>query len=341
MPPGSHVSRVADDTCNIQQIRPNHVVATISHVDGFDGVRIRLPDGESFCLDVHYTDLVAIDAEITHRLNGPYMVPISMNPRYTIGYDQTLSEQHPIDTARTAQYSSMIRGVMESGFFRNLNMQWAAPERTTPSSPPESRQTRRGSTIRRTPHRNYLTLMPHSSYKETAACLADSDLKLMRVVVLRVLRALEGGSAYNNAAVQLWVNHKQSLVRYGIAIAIELRSRGFKDTSLEKLRDHYEPGDHVKPHWVAWERLRDSHRAYLTLRDERRIATQRINHAGWASRIEFCARVGMQAKRCWILEDIQEIRHSTPNSPSRPNFYTQHWVITPAEHFIYPEEATC
>jgi hypothetical protein len=144
--------------------------------------------------------------------------------------------------------------------------------------------------------------------------------------------------------VELWRGHEQSLIRYGIAIAAECRNRGFSDTSLEKLKEKYVEGDAPQPDWTSWPELQNSHRAFLLLQDERRLATHRIN--GWSSNYSYatwCYRSGITQKRYWEMESIYEIYHATPRTQNlRENFYKQYaWNLEPTEEIKYPDEVTC
>ncbi len=208
---------------------------------------------------------------------------------------------------------------------------------------------------RRNRHRSYLTWMPYSSYRKCAACFSDSDLKHMRVNVLRVLQYLERGShSHRQRAAELWRGFEQSLIRYGIAIALECHQRGFSDKSLLTLRSKYRAGNGKKPDWVYWTDLQHSHRAYLLLRDERSFAVkllQRYAHrsmARWCSHRDFCRDTGIRPRREWMMDDINAIRHAVGEVSNGEidlayhNFYRQYgWTQEPAESFRYPEDNLC
>ncbi len=204
-------------------------------------------------------------------------------------------------------------------------------------------------------HHNYLTWMPYSSYRKCASCFADRDLKQMRVNILRVLRYLERNSnRTRNKAAELWRGFEQSLIRYGIAIALECRQRGFSDKSLFTLRAKYRHGCSQKPDWVYWSDLQESHRAYLLLRDERRFAVKLLLQHGshsnvrWCSQRDFCRDTGIRPRREWTLDDINTIRHVMGEVSNgqinlvNNNFYRQYgWTQDPSESFRYPEDNLC
>jgi hypothetical protein len=201
---------------------------------------------------------------------------------------------------------------------------------------------------------NYLTWMPYSSYRKCAACFSDIDLKQMRVNVLRVLQYLDHGHhTHRQRAAELWRGFEQSLIRYGIAIALECRQRGFNDKSLLKLRSKYTSGNGKKPDWVYWADLQQSHRAYLLLRDERRFAVKLLRRyvrrsiGEWCSHRDFCHDSGIRTRREWSMDDINTIRHvmgevTGSTDLINNNFYRQYgWTQDPAESFRYPEDNLC
>src|SRR5574340_701136 len=147
-----------------------------------------------------------------------------------------------------------------------------APIRTATQAP---RPIIRGNKLR-----HYLTLIPYSSFRKTAACLHDEDLKLMRVCALRVFYYLDKypripNSRTTKKACELWRGFENALCQYGIAIARELRTRGFEDTSLEVFKSKATRGPCIKPEWVYWTSLQESHRSVLIVRDfKKRLAKE-------------------------------------------------------------------
>ena len=129
--------------------------------------------------------------------------------------------------------------------------------------------------------RRYLTLMPYSSFVRTAHCLSTRDLRFMRVAALRVLRAYTvtpgGLNDFRRKAINLWVGRQGALARYGIAIAKEMESRGFENTSLEEFKAGQSNHSPHKPSWVFWPRLQGSHRSYLKLRGIRDNFVRRLH----------------------------------------------------------------
>jgi len=187
--------------------------------------------------------------------------------------------------------------------------------------------------------RKYLTLMPYASYKQTASVLSDKDLKAMRVVALRVLRTLSSGQLNNlseakRRSVELWEDHKQSLLRYGCEIAKELRHRGFADTSLEEFQRELIPGLCEKPHWVFWPQLVNSHRAYLLLRGYRKCFVDKLHSLGYTrdGLRHFLRDQGLRAVRNLTFEEMSQFESGSLITHYRDYFGN----LAPAEDFVYP-----
>lgn len=128
-------------------------------------------------------------------------------------------------------------------------------------------------------HRTYIVPMPFVSFKESAACLADKDLKLTRVAILRCLRKLISRKPARRPikAVEAWRGYTQALVRYGIQVALECKRRGFTDKSLEKLQSLLTTEQGEKPNWIYWKKCRESYQSYLKLQDYRRYVWGLLN----------------------------------------------------------------
>lgn len=77
----------------------------------------------------------------------------------------------------------------------------------------------------------------------------------------------------NHPCRQMWYtkgshDYANALVQYGIAVCKEWRSRGYKDTCLEKISEHYDSNasDEMPP-WLGREDLHRSHRSMLVQKD--------------------------------------------------------------------------
>ncbi len=191
------------------------------------------------------------------------------------------------------------------------------------------------------PRRRYLTLVPHTSFEETAVSLPDKDLKLMRVVSLRVLRVLTCGRNPNlNRAglrsVNLWQGHTQALIRYGMAIARELVRRGYRDTSMEEFQSHFVRELVTKPQWVFWPRLRMSHRAYINLRKLREACAREVYRY-------------LEGSDTGVREYLRNAGHTTIRTLSSSNIASLNlrlpmvnypYIEIPKEEFVFPNEGS-
>lgn len=219
------------------------------HASGY-GIIVRdndFPDRPPFYLSMPNTDMAEVDREIINRLRNDLFSALYgwQSPEDT--RDVTIEDR----LHRVGADDCMASLQQEAA--RNLEHRWYESRASNPTPARCSRS-------RSHPQRTYLTWMPYSNYRKCASCFADSDLKLMRVVVLRVLKYLNHTPpGRRHCAAELWRNYEQSLIRYGIAIALEYRRRGFTDRSLEILREHYYPGPDKKPRWIFWPELQMSH----------------------------------------------------------------------------------
>ena len=112
------------------------------------------------------------------------------------------------------------------------------------------------------------TFMPYPNFEESAKVLDRQRLGRQRVEVLQILNSL-CGSSYgwrNHPAVKMWRGHEAYLIAYGCAICLEWISRGFKDTTLEKIvafATRYNPHNTTEPDWLGNPEFHSSHRSAL------------------------------------------------------------------------------
>jgi hypothetical protein len=196
----------------------------------------------------------------------------------------------------------------------------------------------------------YLLLMPFSNYHACAKCFADRELKCMRVNVLRVLKYLAQRSyRHRIAAAEMWRGYEQSLIRYGLAIAVECIQRGFTDKTLSFFKDKHDKLPHKKPSWVFWPELNSSHKSYLLMLEERRSAIQIFHRCRKNPQpcglIEFCERVGLPTKRHWplsILETMKQFATTLNVDTSTTGVYDQYgWSETAKADIKYPRAVEC
>lgn len=116
------------------------------------------------------------------------------------------------------------------------------------------------------------TFLPYPDFAASAACLDYRRLGKQRVECLQICKAIANSSYgwQNHPAVNMWRNSGFSLLRYGEAICIEWRKRGFKDTLHTWFQDAitYRMFDAcIQPSWLGNPNLHSSHRAALLAKD--------------------------------------------------------------------------
>jgi hypothetical protein len=109
------------------------------------------------------------------------------------------------------------------------------------------------------------TFLPFEDFKDCAKILDDARLGKQRVEVLQIYNTLTKGSRWNNhPAVTMWNGHLDWLLRYGIVICREWRSRGFKDFLVfEFLNELKRQPKTDKPWWLGRQQFHLSHQANL------------------------------------------------------------------------------
>lgn len=81
------------------------------------------------------------------------------------------------------------------------------------------------------------TFLPYPSFEESAKVLDRRRLNSQRKECLQIaLCLIFGGSWSNHPVVKMWSGHEYSLSCYGIVVAQQWRSFGYKDTVLPKLQ---------------------------------------------------------------------------------------------------------
>lgn len=115
------------------------------------------------------------------------------------------------------------------------------------------------------------TFLPYADFSTSASVLDRARLGKQRVETLQILKALSDPDYgwQHHPATQMWRESPASLIAYGQAVCLEWRSRGYKDTCLDKITDmsaHFD-SDSRSPWWLGDERLHESHRAMLCKKD--------------------------------------------------------------------------
>lgn len=110
------------------------------------------------------------------------------------------------------------------------------------------------------------TFLPVSDFEESARILDYQRLGKQRVEVLQLLQALFGEKVgwINHPATKMWKGHTNALVLYGVAVCLEWRQRGYKDTCLEKIQSHWRDELNTDmPNWINNPDFFAAHRSNL------------------------------------------------------------------------------
>lgn len=118
------------------------------------------------------------------------------------------------------------------------------------------------------------TFLPYKSFIKSASVLDNKRLGKQRVEVLQILKTLTGESKgwQNHPAVKMWKGYEGALAYYGYVVCQEWKSRGFKDSCEEKIKDlavrsfNYESGSF--PEWLGNEDFHNSHKSNLLRKDK-------------------------------------------------------------------------
>lgn len=106
-------------------------------------------------------------------------------------------------------------------------------------------------------------------YDKAAAALDYRRLGKQRVECYQMLAALTGRAVgwRNHPATRAWEGHEKSLAEFAIACHIEWLERGYKDTTLGRMRElAAELPDTDKPWWVSDERWLTNIRGILVMK---------------------------------------------------------------------------
>lgn len=114
------------------------------------------------------------------------------------------------------------------------------------------------------------TFLPYSDFVKSAKCLDRQRLGKQRVECLQLLNAIAGTSKgwVNHPCTKMWKDNPESLLHYSVVICFEWRSRGYKDSCLEKIENLGEQQNWKidllnNPTWLGREDIHASHRSNL------------------------------------------------------------------------------
>lgn len=114
------------------------------------------------------------------------------------------------------------------------------------------------------------TFLPVPDFVRTAEILDMRRLGKQRVETKQILRALTGLSKgwVNHPAVKMWRGHEYALTKYGLAMCLEWRKRGYKDTLLDYFMEQRKiyvdnvEGNYL-PRWFGNQEFHISHQSNL------------------------------------------------------------------------------
>jgi len=109
------------------------------------------------------------------------------------------------------------------------------------------------------------TFLPYPSFAASAKSLDRQRLGKQRVETMQILQVLTGAKSgwKNHPAVKMWCGFEGQLASYGVAICLEWKSRGYRDTCLQKIEALAAPGVGPKPPWMGLDDFHRSHRSNL------------------------------------------------------------------------------
>lgn len=113
------------------------------------------------------------------------------------------------------------------------------------------------------------TFIPYPSIAMSAAVLDYRRLGKQRVETYQILRANLGitDGWKTHPAARMWADNPHGLIAYGVAVCDEWISRGYKDTTRDKILALGRPDINDMPLWWGEEAIHSSHRSNLLRKD--------------------------------------------------------------------------
>lgn len=117
------------------------------------------------------------------------------------------------------------------------------------------------------------TFLPYADFDKSANSLDNKRLGKQRVEVIQMLNKIHGytkGKGWtNHPCTKMWTPYPNALVKYGVAVCKEWRSRGFKDTCLEKIQKYHKKDlTDDMPLWLGHREFHISHQSNLIKKDK-------------------------------------------------------------------------
>ena len=124
------------------------------------------------------------------------------------------------------------------------------------------------------------TFLPYPDFNQSAQVLDVKRLGNQRREVLQILRVLLGYTTawQHHPAVKMWDGYATALAAYGVAICLEWRRRGYRDTRLDEIRKLQAtlPTTEVLPQWFGNDAFHAAHRSNLLRKN-----AQHYGQFGW------------------------------------------------------------
>jgi hypothetical protein len=107
--------------------------------------------------------------------------------------------------------------------------------------------------------------VPELDFQSIAKVLDYRRLGKQRVETFQILRANLGmtNGWRNHPASRMWADNLPGLSAYGVAMCLEWKSRGYKDTTMDKIVELVKPDETDLPEWWGRMDIVDSHRSNL------------------------------------------------------------------------------
>lgn len=109
------------------------------------------------------------------------------------------------------------------------------------------------------------TFLPYQSFTDSARCLDRQRLGKQRLECKQILNALRGKTKgwANHPVTKMWAGYEQALCLYAIAICLEWRMRGYRDSQLSFFAALLGQGPVAMPPFVGDAKFHASHQVRL------------------------------------------------------------------------------
>jgi hypothetical protein len=184
------------------------------------------------------------------------------------------------------------------------------------------------------------TFLPSDSFFESAKVLDNKRLNKQLIEVHGILEALHGGNGWiHHPIVRMWRGYVDSLVEYGVAIALECSQRGIKyDTISKILRFGKTTG--ARPNWIGNKEFHSSHRSNLLRKGRADAVCERIRRQFKKPINPWLKYNGFSQKNQLSLEEIRQLESFANrwDYPMIENHYKQfNWKESDNLPYIWPK----